>query len=152
MNYLALALIASIISIQTIAATPLYVGKYSQDKQVMLMFAADKAACLENEGEWDESGESGICFAKASDNVEVSFDAKTGYKLKVDLVGTNIHTCNFEAKGKLLKNVLTAKEDDCVVKATFKTDSVSISNNGKCRDYCGMTVDLDALDLTKVTK
>lgn len=144
-----LLFLATVIIQNSFAASSI-VGKYSAAKQVLAMFASDKAACQENNGEWDGDDVSGICLFNAEDSAEIKLLAPNSYLLTVSVAGNNLNTCEFEGKGALVKNILTAKVkgSKCVVTAKFGND-LSILNNGECQEFCGMGATLDAVGLKK---
>lgn len=144
-----LIFLATVITQNSFAASSV-AGKYSAAKQVLAMFASDKATCLEINGEWDGDDASGICLFNAEDSADVKLLAPNSYLLTVSVAGNNLNTCEFEGKGALVKNILSAKVkgSKCVVSAKFGND-VSITNNGECQEFCGMGAILDAVGLKK---
>lgn len=140
---------SSIFAQETKIVIPSIVGEYSVQKTIMLSFAKDKNECEENGGAWDNNENS--CSLNFSDNASIKNDPKLGYNLHVITFGTNMHHCDFEGYGTYSKNVLTVKDGECVVKAKLSAsgNTLSVSANEACRDYCGATAELNIPQLKR---
>ncbi len=125
-------------------------GTFDSAKQIGVMSYADEAACTADGGRFDE-----VCTFDVNDEVRISRKDKAFF-VAVEILGTNFHQCLFEAKAKRSGNTLVAREKAthygngkmtdvvCVVKVRFTgRDSVSVSNNGLCDEFCGANVGLD---------
>ena len=127
-------------------------GTFASPKQVTMMMYADETECAVDGGRWND----GVCVLDVADEVRISRKDKT-LAISVEILGTNFHQCLFEAKARraghrtlIAREKVTHFADGkttnavCVVKVRFTgRDSVSVSNNGMCDEFCGANVGLD---------
>jgi hypothetical protein len=136
-----------------------FVGQFSMPRKTAMFGYDNKQACVADKGEW--LTEDGICMFDSSDDVKVE-DTASGLTMKVETIGTNAHSCGFEATAQVKDfNVLVGaletevhryneetKESEwvkavCEVTLTYKnSDVVKVDNNGNCQEFCGMRAQL----------
>jgi hypothetical protein len=116
--------------------------------------------CLQDKGTWEK----GICFMELDDCVSV--EKKDGsYELSVDSVGPDADMCKFKSHGKIIKNKLVASLPNseiirdpltgdfqtrtvlCEVTLSYNdANTVSITNNGNCKNFCASRAQLVVTD------
>lgn len=130
-------------------------GNFAFAHQTFVVGYEDEKSCLEDQGEWDKEME--MCFFPVEDTVQVK-KAVGGFDIAVETVGSNAHMCGFEGPAQktsdstLLSSVKTEVWEEnaqtgqwesvpavCEVTVTYRDENtVSVENNGKCQEFCGM--------------
>jgi hypothetical protein len=84
------------------------------------------------------------CTAEVTDSLVLETNADRA-KARIELVQTNLHTCNWE--GELRRgadpNRWESVEPDCSVSVIVERDTLRLESDG-CRDYCGARAYLSA--------
>lgn len=126
-------------------------GEYSLSHEIAFMNYESEEACKGDNGRWAD----GLCFMDASDEVVVK---KTGdeYEVSVDTITTNGHSCGFEGTGQwTMEGILASTPSQawdgdkfvpvtCEVLLSFVDgNTVNVSNNGQCSEFCGMRASLE---------
>lgn len=123
-------------------------GKFEYKHDVVLIGYHNEVDCKADQGKWDGD----YCRFDGSDSVEVgTTDTPGEFLLSISTVGTNSHTCDFQAPAKLVKaHLLIAEvkteEGLCqvLVKYSRNRNSVSVEATNACRvNNCGMRAGLD---------
>lgn len=123
-------------------------GTFVEPTQTFVVSYQEASDCTTDGGDWDAEME--MCFFDAANTAKVSATAD-GLYLTVDTVGSNAHQCYFE--GAVTKTTATTVVSEveamvwngtdfeagtCEVTVTFENDdTVNVSNNGKCQEFCG---------------
>lgn len=128
------------------AVTPAQMtGKFTDPKEIAIIGYRDAASCTADHGIWNED----FCVFRAEDRLDVT--SKGGrFKISVETISTNAHTCSFEAPALRDGNRLVASvkaenfeggkwvDAICTVTVSYKSkDAVSVDTNGKCQSFCG---------------
>lgn len=131
-----------------------FAGNFSAPHKTFIFGYENKKSCLADKGEWSTEDE--VCLFDVSDVVKVQTSAQ-GATASIETIGANAHTCGFEepviqkSANELLAQVETevyeynseTKQGEfvkaiCEVTITYKdSDTVSVTNNGNCQEYCG---------------
>ena len=131
-----------------------YFGQFSMAHKTAVYGYDTKKACEKDDGEWLTEDE--ICVFDASDDLTVT-PSNQGANLIINTIGGNAHMCSFEgaatvkSANELISQVETevyeynseTKQGEfvkaiCEVTVTYKdSDTASVSNNGKCQEFCG---------------
>lgn len=123
-------------------------GNFEEPTMTFIIGYEDASACSNDNGDWDAEME--MCFFNTENTIEVSANAN-GLFLSIATVGSNAHQCYFEGSvtkttsSSLISEVesMVWNGDDyvpgkCIVTATYENaDTVSVSTNGQCQEYCG---------------
>lgn len=145
-----------------------YVGQFSMPHKTVVFGYDDEKSCAADKGEW--ISEDQMCLFEVSDDVKVEQTSDGGLKMNVETIGGNAHSCGFEAAavekttGLLIGSVETeiyrynenTKETEvekaiCEVSVSYKdSDTVSVSNNGNCNEFCGARAQLYIDDAKRV--
>ncbi|MCO5142040.1 MAG: hypothetical protein M9962_03000 [Oligoflexia bacterium] len=129
-------------------------GTFSEPTQTFVVGYEDQASCDSDGGQWDTEME--MCFFDAENTVELK-EENGKIKLLVDTIGSNAHSCSFEGEAvqttasQFVSKVDSTEYDQdengnwveipvvCEVTVDFLDEnSVTVDNNGKCREFCGM--------------
>ena len=136
-------------------------GIYSQPGQTFVIGYETQISCEGDNGNWDF--ESGMCLFDVEDSVQVQ-GSKSSLSVVVETVGSNAHSCQFESEtaerlptGEVLAKAPGSswdgdewKDGICEVRVSpLKNNSVSVSSNSFCREYCGARA---VLQIEKATR
>lgn len=130
-------------------------GEFALPHQMVMMAYDSAEACEADQGQWSEDLG---CVFDVEDSVMVKREADA-YQVQVSTITTNAHMCEFEGKGRftntgeLLATAESEEWDDdaqewkpatCELTVSYVDgDTVNVSDNGKCRSFCGMRATLD---------
>lgn len=126
------------------ASRPFYAFNYNSSED-----------CNADGGEYED----GVClFKDGGATVEIKKNAEGSFDLAISSVGTNFHLCDYQGTATVKNKVQLTSNDknadypgECVVDVLFTSkDSLSITTNGKCQDYCGANMELDQDNATRV--
>lgn len=148
---------------------PTYPMSFSAPRKIPVFYYQNAEDCRADGGEWladekdseeEEGIEAGMCFVDGGAHVDLTRDEKGQLNLSIGVVGTNAHTCDFEASAKMVSRttyVAKAETEDynieteqleavtCEVTLTISKGGrqAAVSTNGKCRSFCGMRASLE---------
>lgn len=125
-----------------------YLGLFAEPTQTFIVGYTEEAACVSDQGNWDSEME--MCFFDVENTVEVKGDSE-GYSLDIVTTGSNAHSCWFEGKvTQVLEKALVSEVPAetfngtdwepaiCQVTVSYENDeTVNVSTNGKCQEFCG---------------
>lgn len=99
----------------------------------------------------------GLCkWEKGGGSSAVVKATETSFLLEISSVGTNAHTCDFSGKAALvsgfqLSSKNNGEEGKCEVNVFYTSpESIAITTNGECSEYCGANMMLDEENLNRV--
>lgn len=145
-----LGLAALVFSFNSIA----YVGKFVEPVQTFVMGYETEADCQGDNGDWDSEME--LCFFPIENEVFVT-ETTDSYALEITTWGANAHSCMFEGDvTRVLPNALISEVpveiwvNDAWVPAICEvtlnysdSQTVEVSTNGNCYEFCGMRASLE---------
>lgn len=153
---------AFILSLSLGAHASSLIGEYKAQKEITVGTGTEEE-CRENKGGWIQEEE--ICIVNTQDSAEIKKISNT-YKLVISTIGSNFHSCDFQAKAELVnETTLVAKIQteeydrrtdssqpvECVVTAKLSSkDTLDISTNYLCQSFCGANAGLETANLKKV--
>lgn len=131
-----------------------FTGAFQKAKEIYFFSYPTQSSCTADEGQWDSEIES--CYFSTYDEVQVKKVTNSLYDVEVNTIGTNGHSCTFSATASPLKsNSLRAAAQatvidesgewqpaTCEVFLYYVGSSISVEDNGNCREYCGARAQL----------
>lgn len=131
-------------------------GRFANEHEFPIFGYDNAKDCSADGGRWDE--EMG-CLFTGEDSVEVKLLADHTYRVEIQTVTTNGHSCGFESANGVFQNgaiVATDLADEwdsekqemvpvtCEVAVSYVDgNTVNVSHNGKCSTFCGARASLD---------
>jgi len=145
------ALLGLLLALPATAAWFTGEGDFSLPHHIAFMSYENEASCTADKGEWED----GLCFMEASDDISVKKNGDE-YDVSVFTITTNAHMCQFEGKGVWTQDGILASAPTeiwdgeksvpavCEVLLTYVDgNTVDVSNNGQCSEFCGMRASLE---------
>lgn len=159
-----LTLIAMTLAFSLSALAAPITGRYELKNDIG-DYTASKSDCAEGLGKWTKDGGIKLCVSEVANFVQVS-KTRQGYKIHVETYGSNMHSCMYDGAAVLLHNKLESKTKNvsyfnyntnrsavgtCIVSAKLEDNgTMTLSDNGKCVEFCGANAWLNAEGLVKI--
>lgn len=118
-------------------------GLYLEPSSTFLVGYESKEECEASQGDWsvpEWDGDMALCIFRVDNIVKIEGKGSK-YAVEISTIGSNGHSCSFEGTGNLMGSTIVAKSSEsqeCEVNVAFlDADTVNVSTNGECQDFCG---------------